>query len=143
MASVFFDEERLYGGVSLPVVDQKVLESSVRINGTIRPSLLEKLIPIFLLDAPKLLTAITTGLSNSDAALVKISAHSLKSSSAWLGASMLSELSRQTEVLATEGRLSDVPSLMQDMRAQFELVADLLPVLRDELLQLAILESDR
>ena len=60
---------------------------------------LEELIDLYLMESPKLLDRIGTALDNGDAVDLKDAAHSLKSTSAAIGAFPLSKLSAQLEQL--------------------------------------------
>ncbi len=67
---------------------------------TARPALHAKLVSIFLDHAPTVMLALNRGLRSKDFNTIKMSAHSLKSSSANLDAADLSELCRQLELAA-------------------------------------------
>jgi len=79
-------------------------------------ALINELVQIFLEDAPQLVSKILEGLHNSDLGEVEIHAHSLKSASANVGASRLSELCKVIEQLAREGKaeqLEEVRPMLQ------------------------------
>ncbi len=66
-----------------------------------------ELIDTFLEDSPKLIAEMKTALKNDDADAFRRAAHSLKSNSATFGATHLSDLSRELEMLGKEKRLSE------------------------------------
>ena len=76
-----------------------------------------------------------SGVTRSDAAAVRLAAHTLKSSSAWLGAHTLSALARQAEQLASEERLAEVAPPLTPMLGCFDALAAELKARRDEVLQ--------
>ena len=65
-----------------------------------RPGFLERLIAAYLDEAPKHVTGIKVGIAAGDQDAVKIAAHTLKSSSANLGAIRLAELCQSIESAA-------------------------------------------
>jgi len=118
-------------------VDRATLESSVRLNGRLRTSMLEKLVTMFLSETPKLIGTMTASLDDGAIADLQRAAHQLKSSSAWMGALPMSVLARQIESLAAAGRLSELAPALQSLREQFSAVSALLPVLSEQLRQIA------
>ena len=116
------------------LVDRDRLTAAVRIDGRIRAAMLEKLVGIFLEQTPKLLVTMTTGWDNNDAAAVRLAAHTLKSSSAWLGALALSAQARQVEELASEGRLPEAEPFLAEMVDGFDALAVQMKDRRDEVL---------
>jgi PAS domain S-box-containing protein len=83
---------------------------------------LEELADVYLQEAPKLLDNLHTALDRADAAGVKEAAHSLKSTSAALGAIGLSELSRQIEMTGREGSTEISPDLLSQLETEYERV---------------------
>jgi HPt (histidine-containing phosphotransfer) domain-containing protein len=73
--------------------------------------LIAELIEIFLADAPQRLHDISKGLSSGDLKTVERAAHTLKSSSANIGAVGLSNLCREMEQIAREKKLDAIPPL--------------------------------
>ena len=72
------------------------------------PNPAKEVIEVYLKSAPDLYHKIRSGLVNGDQEQVFRSAHTLKSSSANVGAMRLAELSREVEMLAREERLGEV-----------------------------------
>lgn len=79
------------------VLDQQVLNRLRMMQRPGAPSILQKVIDIYLNNSPALIDDIRTAVFNKDIDALTRAAHSLKSSSANLGASRLSELCRSLE----------------------------------------------
>jgi PAS domain S-box-containing protein len=79
-----------------------------------------ELVPAFLQDAEQMLEALRRANAGADAAQVRRIAHSLKSSSANLGAMRVSELAKGLEFQAKDGDLSDTAACIEAVHAAFE-----------------------
>jgi HPt (histidine-containing phosphotransfer) domain-containing protein len=94
--------------------------------------ILAEMIDCYLEDAPKQLGAIATAVSRANPTLLRQAAHTLKSSSATLGATTLSNFCKDLELAArngnTEGGLDKVPQL----EAEFERVKAALQIERQK-----------
>jgi HPt (histidine-containing phosphotransfer) domain-containing protein len=73
---------------------------------------IDELVDTFLEDSPKLVTEMKSALRTNDTDTFRRAAHSLKSNSATFGATRLSEMSRELEVLGKEHRLSEAEKLL-------------------------------
>lgn len=94
-----------------------------------KPDLWKKLVGIYLETTPASLETLEQALSNDDCPSVQLTAHTLKSSSANMGASRLSDLCRQLEAAAGEGNLETGSALFSEIRTEYEVVvAALAPV---------------
>jgi len=93
------------------VLDMRILDDLRELGGADDPALITELIDIFLADAPLRLQEISRGLSRGDLVVVERAAHTLKSSSANIGAIGLSRICREMEELARERKLERIPSL--------------------------------
>jgi two-component system sensor histidine kinase/response regulator len=82
------------------ILDRQVLEklSTLRTNG--RPEVLERAINLYLVESPKLVQQLKQAASANDAPAIVRSAHSLKSSSANVGATLLSRYCGDIEASA-------------------------------------------
>jgi HPt (histidine-containing phosphotransfer) domain-containing protein len=94
-------------------IDPDVIEGLRELGGDDEPELLAELIEIFLRDAPQRIGEIERGLRTSDIALLERASHTLKSSSANIGALGLSELCRRIERSAREGSLRGLDTLVE------------------------------
>jgi HPt (histidine-containing phosphotransfer) domain-containing protein len=82
------------------VLDRQVLEELSELQTTERPDLVARVINLYLVESPKLIQKLKEATGASDAPEIARTAHSLKSSSANVGATGLSRLCGDLEVLA-------------------------------------------
>ena len=90
-----------------------------RIRALENPSLFHRVIQLYLEETPKILQALREAAERSDGAVLRRSAHHLKSSSANLGAIRLAALCRQLENLARQGRHEESESRVTEIEAEF------------------------
>ena len=79
------------------VLDQAVLNNILSLQKSGGQNILKKLVDLYLESTPKLMSALETGIHQHNPAAVRNAAHTLKSSSANLGASKLSALCKEVE----------------------------------------------
>jgi HPt (histidine-containing phosphotransfer) domain-containing protein len=91
----------------------------LRLVGADGTSLLCKLIGMFLSDTPERLVGLVTAIERGDAAEVRMIAHTLKSSSALLGAGLLSSRFALLEGAAREGASERWPDLLEEVRQEY------------------------
>jgi HPt (histidine-containing phosphotransfer) domain-containing protein len=94
-------------------IDSRVIQGLRDLGGEDEPELLSELIDIFLEDAPQRMKDITEGLAGGDLGRVERGAHTLKSSSANIGALGLSELCRRIVESARANRPEALPELCE------------------------------
>ena len=99
--------------IQLPATDREALTRLERFGGV---KLLHEMIALFLLNAPGRLSSAERGLELGDAPAVEDALHSLKSSSAQLGAPRLSRLCEQGESIAHRDTLEGIGALLRDCR---------------------------
>ncbi len=104
------------------VLDQKVLNSLRKIAGARANTILAEIIGQYLQDAPKKLQAIREALAVSDPEALRQAAHSLKSSSANLGAMTLSNLCKRLENLGRSGTTTEGAGQFVQLEAEYEKV---------------------
>lgn len=93
----------------LPVIDTTALDGIRQLDDS-SSGLLTQVIQVYFESAAQLLGDLRRGLESKDIELVKRAAHTLKSSSANLGALRLSDLCRRIEAAARSGTLgADLP----------------------------------
>jgi HPt (histidine-containing phosphotransfer) domain-containing protein len=97
----------------LPLVDEAVLAELLASTGD-DPAFVRELLETYLSETPAQIAAITAAIEADDAAELVRPAHTLKSSSATLGAMRLSALGRELEMTGRSGALSP------DIRATLE-----------------------
>jgi HPt (histidine-containing phosphotransfer) domain-containing protein len=93
--------------------DRDALARLERFGGS---KLLDEMIALFRQLAPERLAVAATGVSSGDAISTENALHSLKSSSAQLGAVRLSRLCEQGEIIARGGTVSGMAELLDAMR---------------------------
>lgn len=92
----------------------RVIDDLRELGGSDDPGLLAELIDLFLSDAPARLREVEVGLAKGDITLVQRAAHTLKSSSANIGAMTLSGICRRIEELARKQDCTGIQSLLAD-----------------------------
>jgi PAS domain S-box-containing protein len=100
------------------VLDQKIIKSLRQIAG----ESLSQIIADYLEDAAQLLQSIREAVAAGDAQSLKQSAHSLRSSSANLGATRLSNLCKELEMMGRVGITTHASESMARVEAEYEKV---------------------
>ncbi|MBK7538367.1 MAG: response regulator [Myxococcales bacterium] len=118
---------------SVAALDRTVLEALQADLGEDNPLLVTSLIDLYLADAPQLLGKLRTGLSDGSADAVYRAAHTLKSTSATLGAHGLAALCARLEELARGGSVDGGSEPLGQLDAVYPQVARELRELRAEL----------
>ncbi|MBC7671178.1 MAG: Hpt domain-containing protein [Polaromonas sp.] len=81
--------------------------------------LLDEMIGLFVSTAPDRIQAARTGVDTANVAAAEMALHSLKSSSAQLGAMQMQRLSERGEQLARSGTLDGVDRIVADLEEEF------------------------
>jgi HPt (histidine-containing phosphotransfer) domain-containing protein len=100
----------------LPSTDMASLERLKRFGGG---KLLSEMISLFIEAAPERIAAARAGVAAKNINATEMALHSLKSSSAQLGAMKMQRLSEAGERLAHSGTLDGVASIVQDLESEF------------------------
>jgi CheY-like chemotaxis protein len=87
------------------------------------PDLVQRVVTLYLRDTPSLLESLRAALAAQDAESVSRVAHSLKSSSAHVGASSLAALAREIEALGRGNALGEVEGLLGSVGRTYEEVS--------------------
>jgi HPt (histidine-containing phosphotransfer) domain-containing protein len=95
----------------VPLVDEGVLAELLASTGD-DPAFVRELVETYLAETPEQLEAMTAAIDADDAAALVRPAHTLKSSSATLGAMRLSALGRELEMA---GRAGSLPSNVREL----------------------------
>jgi len=97
------------GAIDLPRTDPDALARLERFGGR---KLLHEMIALYLENAPGRLAAAADGVAAGDPVAAENALHSLKSSSAQLGALRLSRLCEEGEAIARGGRLEGIAEVL-------------------------------
>ncbi len=119
------------GSVSTNVLDNNAYEILRSMLGAGADFLIDDLLVTYLEETPKLIHDLHHGQQTGNAAAVRMAAHSIKSSSANLGATAFSHLCDQIEEQAREGELA--LELISKVDAKYALVDQAMRALRAEL----------
>lgn len=84
------------------------------------PSLLGRVIKIYLGESPDLMRSIHQAVSEGDSSALSEAAHSLKSSSANLGAMQMANISKELEALGRDEKVKDASILLDQLDREFE-----------------------
>jgi len=94
------------------VIDRTALEAIRSLQSDAAPRLLAQVVQIYFDSAPALIEQLRAGMGASNLTAIRAAAHSLKSSSANLGANTLAELCRMVELAARAGSIGpEVPGV--------------------------------
>ncbi|TAF52444.1 MAG: response regulator [Oscillatoriales cyanobacterium] len=95
-------------------LDEQMLENLRDIDALV------ELLELYLEEAPTLIDGINLAIAHGDALELKDNAHSLKSTSAAIGAMALSAFSKQLEEIGKSGDLSDVETIAAQLQQTYE-----------------------
>jgi HPt (histidine-containing phosphotransfer) domain-containing protein len=101
------------------VLDQLVLASLRELQEDGEPDILEEVGSLFLNHAPDKMSAIEKAVEQKDANSLKIAAHSLKSSSAYVGAMRLSALCKDLEMMGRSGSMRGSEEKAEMLKTEF------------------------
>ena len=107
-------------------VDQAVLDRLRELNEDDEPDIVTELIDLFLRDTPPRLAALKDAIKEGDAQALSQTAHTLKGSSANLGATRLAALNAELEKKASHGSLEEASRLLAQLDNEFERVRHVL-----------------
>ncbi len=114
------------GSVSGSALDRQILDDLIDIMGDEYVDL----ISVYLEDAPQSVAQLSKAAERKDTDGLIAPAHSLKSTSANLGAMALSEMAKDIELNAREGRANDIEIKIGNIQAEFKRVAAELETLK-------------
>lgn len=114
-----------------PALDRAAL-ADLSTLGKGNPAILVRLIDIFLENAPKSLAALRTALVQNDSGSLRLTAHSLKSTSASYGAMRLSVLCKALEAMAHTHDWSAISANIHQIETEYMEVKRMLEIIRTE-----------
>lgn len=103
-------------------IDQSVLANLKELQEEGEPDIVEEVGSLFLKHAPEKIAAIETAVAKKDAKALQVSAHSLKSSSAYVGAMGLSAMSKDLEMMGRSGSVEGAEGKVKALTAEYERV---------------------
>jgi PAS domain S-box-containing protein len=112
------EPEPLPAPASTPI-DEKILNRIRALQDPENPTLLKKVIAIYFQETPKLLQLLHEAAGKGDAQALRHAAHTLKSSSANLGAGRLALLCKGLEELARSGQTENIRTPLHDIEAEY------------------------
>ncbi len=110
-------------------IDMKTLESMRTVGQSGRPDLVVRAVRLYLKSSPEQVRELHDAVDRNEAAALNKLAHSLKSSSAMVGALRLSELCRHLEAEARDARLDSAAERVAEIEAEFARVVRALAAL--------------
>jgi CheY-like chemotaxis protein/HPt (histidine-containing phosphotransfer) domain-containing protein len=115
-----------------PVLDAAVMGDLKRMAGQRAAALLATIAQQYGEDSPKRLDEVTIAIAHRDSDRLRKAAHSLRSSSANLGALRLAALAEVVENHARQGKTSEIDDLLPKLREEYEKVMERLPLAIEE-----------
>ena len=104
-------------------LDQSVLASLRELQDEGDPDIVAEVGSLFLKHSPDKVKAILEALETGDAKGLYLAAHSLKSSSAYIGAMRLSALAKDLEMMGRSDALEGANDLAKRLQEEFDLAA--------------------
>jgi PAS domain S-box-containing protein len=101
------------------VLDREVLEQLTALQTSEKPDLLAQVINLYLVESPKLIEKLKQAAGASDATEIANTAHTLKSSSANLGATGLTRLCGDIEASARAAATQEASKLVEKVEGEF------------------------
>ena len=108
---------------SVASLDASAFEELRKLKQGGASDIVEKVIRMYLTNAPSLLEKMQGAVAAGDSDVLRDAAHTLKSSSASVGATDLSAMCQQLEALGRDGRVSEAMSVVGSAEAEFEAVS--------------------
>jgi HPt (histidine-containing phosphotransfer) domain-containing protein len=105
-----------------PAIDPEAIEQLRLLEDDDQPNVVAELVTLYLDHAPPKLAAIRDGIAAGDAGAVKRAAHSLKGSSANVGARGMQQVCEALEQQAGGGNVSGAPALLGQLEQELAVV---------------------
>jgi len=113
------------------LLDRRALDAIRELSSERGATILARVIDSYLVTAPDQLDALQRAVTEKDAKALQTQAHSLKSSSANVGARELAELAREVESLGRSGQTTEAAGLVERMATEFLRVREALVAERE------------
>ena len=105
------------------LLDQSALNNIRSLQRSGKPNILRKVVDHYLESSPKLLQKLRESIVHADIQEARMAAHSMKTSSANLGATALSDLCKTLEIRVREQRLAQAEALLDEIETLYITVA--------------------
>jgi len=105
----------------MPVIDKTTFDELKQMSGA---EFIDELIDTFLEDAPKIIEEIKSALGTNNVDSFRRAAHSIKSNAATFGASQLSVLAKELEMLGKENKLHETGDRLKALEEAYESARD-------------------
>ncbi len=105
----------------VPVIDSESIENLRALNPGDGDEFLREIISIYLEDTPQRIAELEQSLASGDVARFTRAAHSVKGSSANLGAMAVRQVAQELEHQSNKNGLVDVANLLAALKVQFDL----------------------
>ena len=116
-----------------PVLDELALAGLRQLDPTGVNQLMPRVLTTYRTSLARLLGQMSAARQQSDTAALRLATHTLKSSSASIGALRLSVLCGAAEQAARDGRIADLPALLDQLAAEAaDVDAAVLQLLQDQ-----------
>src|SRR3954463_10973116 len=106
-------------GKAASVLDRKLLDELAKVLTNGKPALLARVIELYRVEAPKLMQKLKAAALASDAPEMVRCAHSLKSSSANVGAKLMSRYCEDLEASARRAEVDDARKILSKLETEF------------------------
>lgn len=107
------------GEVTCDVIDKSVLDSLRELQEAGDPDIVAEVGGLFIHHSPEKVEAIMKSAANGDARGLQMAAHSLKSSSAYIGAMRLSAMAKELELMGRANALDGAREKAQRLNDEF------------------------
>ena len=116
-----------------PVLDEQALATLRQLDPTGANQLMPRVLSTYRASLARLLGQLSAARQQTDAAAMRLATHTLKSSSASIGALTLSALCGAAEQAARDGRIEELPALLDQLEAEAaDVDAAVLQLLQDQ-----------
>jgi HPt (histidine-containing phosphotransfer) domain-containing protein len=99
-------------------IDRKVLASLRELQDVGDPDIIAEVGGLFIKHSPEKINAILQAAESNDAKGLQVAAHSLKSSSAYVGAMLLSEMSKELEMMGRSNVMDGAKEKAERLKAE-------------------------
>jgi HPt (histidine-containing phosphotransfer) domain-containing protein len=110
------------------IIDLEALDNICALQRPGAPQILEKIVKLYIDDAPRLIRSMREAAASSDHATLQLAAHSLKSASAHVGALNVAKLSKELEAEARAGSVNNAIARINQVEAQLKAAEQALQV---------------